>query len=94
MKEWNDFPELRTLDDLMAYFDNRAYTHGKYCHYTKISTIDKILKGSSFHLSCVSGFNDECDKRQFGDVQEQKYFYSLCLSYLQLFFQLLSNQKL
>lgn len=80
MKKQNKFSNLSKCDDLIDYFNAQACTNTQYCHYTKISTIEKILDKSSFRLSCVSDFNDECDKRQFGDDKAKKYFYALCLS--------------
>lgn len=80
MKKWNEFPDLRTCEDLTDYFEDRALTHKEYCHYTKVATIERILESRSLRLSCVEDFNDKCDKKQFGNEQEQKYYYSLCFS--------------
>lgn len=79
MKNWNDFPKLQDKNDLIDFFNSSAFLHGKYCHYTKVDIIEKILAGA-FLCFCVSGFNDQCDKQQFGDKSNQKYFYSMCFS--------------
>ena len=75
MKKRNEFPDLRTCEDLTDYFEDRALTHKEYCHYTKVATIERILESRSLRLSCVEDFNDKCDKKQFGNEQEQKYYY-------------------
>ena len=80
MKKWNEFSNLKTCNDLTEYFKEIASNHGEYCHYTKVSTIERILESHSLRLACVDGFNDECDKQQFGNEQEQKYYYSICFS--------------
>ena len=43
--EWKDFGKIRTCEDLEAYLSGREYSHGDYCHYTDIDTVNKILKG-------------------------------------------------
>ena len=78
--EWNDFSGLKDNNALEQYFGkDRSFTHGKYCHYTSLVAINGIL-GGKIWVSCVSRFNDECDKEQFGDSNEQKRYYAFCLS--------------
>ncbi len=78
--KWEQFTELKTCENLIDYFKNRAFTHGKYCHYTSLKIIEEILSKKQFFLSCVNRFNDSNDSSQFGDKNNQKYFYSLCFS--------------
>lgn len=73
--KWSNFPRLTTGNQLNEYFFGndipRAYSHGQYCHYTRLESLNSILKNKSIHLGCVLGFNDEIDKRQFGNIDEQ-----------------------
>ena len=78
-KDWASFSKAKDCDDLNNYFEERVYKHGKYCHYTKLSNIENILN-KKIYISCVNGFNDDCDKKQFGNGETQKYFYALCFS--------------
>jgi hypothetical protein len=75
--EYRDFPQIETCEDLINYLDGREYSHKYYLHYTNIKAINSIL-GNGFWISCVDGFNDECDSVHFG--KDKKYFYSLCFS--------------
>lgn len=77
---WNEFGKLKNNDDLREYMYNREFEHTNYYHYTSLENINSILKNKHFWLSCVAGFNDEIDKKQFGDENAQKEFYSLCFS--------------
>lgn len=76
--EWKDFGEIRTCEDLEAYLSGREYGHGDYCHYTSADTINKILKGKTFRLTSVTGFNDILDTEQFGKAGGD--YFSLCFS--------------
>ena len=76
--EWKDFGKIRTCEDLEAYLSGREYSHGDYCHYTSIDTINKILEGKTFRLTSVTGFNDTMDTGQFGDAAGD--YFSLCFS--------------
>lgn len=84
--KWADFPKLVTNKELVEYFSwndeekSRAYNHGQYCHYTRLSALDSILQSKTIRLSSVTGFNDEVDKQQFGNFEEQILYYSLCFS--------------
>lgn len=75
--EWHDFDNLETADQLTDYLDGREFTHGSYCHYTRLGIIDSILSNNTFQMSCVAGFNDKIDAEQFKDPRR---FYSLCFS--------------
>lgn len=75
--KWHDFDNLETADQLTDYLDGREYTHGSYCHYTRLGIIDSILLHNTFQLSCVASFNDKIDAEQFEDSRR---FYSLCFS--------------
>jgi len=75
--EWHEFNNLQSAAQLTGYLDGREYTHGSYCHYTRLGIIDSILAKNTFQLSCVSGFNDKMDTIQFADPRR---FYSLCFS--------------
>ena len=77
---WNEFGKLKTNEDINIYLSGREFRHNKFCHYTNLVAIDKILGSMSFHLSNVSMFNDLCDSEQFGTEKEQRYYYSLCFS--------------
>lgn len=74
---WADFPKITTNKGLIEYFSwnddkkSRAYNHGQYCHYTRLSALNAILQSKTIRLSCVTGFNDEVDKQQFGSFEEQ-----------------------
>ena len=76
--EWKDFGKIRTCKDLEAYLSGREYSHGDYCHYTGIDTINKILEGKTFWLTSVTGFNDTLDTEQFGEAGGD--YFSLCFS--------------
>lgn len=78
--KWNEFGKLRNYSEIAEYLDGREYSHTKYFHYTKLDSIENILKNNSFWLSCIDGFNDLIDKKQFGDESQQKEYYSLCFS--------------
>ena len=44
MNDLDNFCSLRTLNDLIDFFDHRAYKHGKkYFHYTSVWAANKIL---------------------------------------------------
>lgn len=75
--DWRDFDHLKTADQLTNYLDGREYSHSSYCHYTNLRIIDSILSNNTFQLSCVAGFNDVMDAKQFKDSRR---FYSLCFS--------------
>lgn len=58
---WDEFPYVKTAEDLENYikyrygkgktdkYQNlRAYNHGGFFHYTKLSCIENILKSKSF----------------------------------------------
>lgn len=77
---WNDFGKLKNADDLKEYMYGREYGHTNYYHYTSLKNINSILKDKRMWISCVNGFNDEIDKRQFGNEDRQKEFYSICFS--------------
>ncbi len=78
--KWNEFGKLKTSADISGYLPGREFRHDKFCHYTNLKAIDNILGSMSFHMSNVSAFNDFCDKEQFGNDIEQRYYYSLCFS--------------
>lgn len=77
---WNEFGKLIKYNELAEYLDGREYLHTKYFHYTKLYIIESILKNNCFWLSCVDGFNDDIDKKQFGEAKQQKEYYSICFS--------------
>lgn len=78
--KWSDFPTLNNSTDLMNYLNKRWRTHTQYCHYTSIEAVNSILGGQSFLLGCVDRFNDKEDRKQFGDVRNQRHNYALCFS--------------
>ncbi len=78
--KWSLFPYIKNSEELENYFIDKEYSHGKYCHYTRLDTIEKILSKKRLFLSCVNKFNDLCDRQQFGDDRQQKYYYSICFS--------------
>jgi len=75
---WNQFGKLQNERELSKYFADREYTHGDYCHYTRIRGLNGILERKEFRLGCVSRFNDKLDTKQFGD--ESNLYYALCFS--------------
>lgn len=62
---------------LESVLENKEYSHGEYCHYTTLDTINKIIKGKSFMLGSANGFNDDCDKNQF---ENPKQSFALCFA--------------
>lgn len=78
--KWNCFSNIYCVKDLSHYFIGKEFSHSKYCHYTSLQIIEEILKKKRLFLSCVRGFNDACDKEQFGEKREQKNYYSVCFS--------------
>lgn len=77
---WASFPELKTAAELSAYFDKRTIGHSNFYHYTSLGAIDAILRDKTIRISSVDRFNDEKDKKQFGDSQQQKHYFSFCFS--------------
>lgn len=84
--KWADFPKITTNTELIEYFSwnddkySRAKNHEQYCHYTRLSALDSILQSKTIRLGCVTEFNDVVDKQQFGSIEEQILYYSLCFS--------------
>lgn len=72
------FRHVNNIEELKKYFEGREYRHTYFYHYTTLKVIDSIIGNKEFWLSCVSGFNDKRDVRQFGN--SAKEYYSLCFS--------------
>lgn len=75
---WNQFGKLQSGRELDEYFADREYTHGDYCHYTRIRGLNSILESKEFRLGCVSRFNDKLDTKQF--EEKPNLYYALCFS--------------
>ncbi|WP_028504929.1 DUF2971 domain-containing protein [Ruminococcus sp. FC2018] len=77
--KWNQFGSLCSVKELANYMQ-REYDHSNYYHYTKLCVIDSILEKNQIWASCVKGVNDKTDKKQFGNVEQQREYYTLCFS--------------
>ena len=80
---WTEFKNIRTAKDLENYMVNRHKAPSrKYCHYTNLKNINNILDSRELWIGNVSKFNDEIDKKQFGEIDDinRKLCYSLCFS--------------
>jgi len=79
--KWIYFPQLGSSDELEKYFEHRTVGHSYFFHYTSLKAINEILRTKTLRISSVDRFNDEKDKKQFGDnKKEQKKYYSICFS--------------
>ena len=65
--KWKDFGKLNNCEQLDEYINARYPRDTQYCHYTSLKIINSILGNRQFWFSCVDGFNDENDKKQFYD---------------------------
>lgn len=75
MKKYNEVINAgKSLKDIL---ENKEYTHGEYCHYTNLATIDKIIQGKAFMMDNVNGFNDLCDRQQF---EKPEQYFALCFA--------------
>lgn len=75
--EKNKFSEIENFSELYDFLKGKEYRHSYYFHYTKLDTVEKILKNRIFWLSSTKNFNDKIDSRQFDD---DNLYYSLCFS--------------
>lgn len=75
--KWNDFGKLKDSIQLNEYFDGREYTHGDYCHYTKLHTLNDILLNREVWLSSVTGFNDQKER---DEIKNSNLKFALCFS--------------
>ena len=69
---------MNDCEELDKYVSGREYRHTEYCHYTRLDTIEEILRYKSFLMSCCSeSFNDKVDRDQFG---YSKLHYGMCFA--------------
>lgn len=76
---WNKFREITDVVGLSDYMKGREFGHQDYCHYTTLNVIDSMLRNNALWLSCVDGFNDKIDTKQF-DEESLKKYYSICFA--------------
>lgn len=76
--DWYQFGQPKNYEELKEYMKERQYEHSYYYHYTSLKNIESILENKELWISCVDGFNDTKDKKQF-EGQEKEY-YSFCFS--------------
>lgn len=86
---WDEFPYVKTAEDLENYikyrygkgktdkYQNlRAYNHGGFFHYTKLSCIENILKSKSFFLDNPGESNDP----EENVIPNKEYKFYFCFS--------------
>ncbi|MCQ2495741.1 MAG: DUF2971 domain-containing protein [Lachnospiraceae bacterium] len=77
---WRSFPAKNSAKSLDSYLEGREFSHDRYCHYTSLEALEKIIESHSLLIFCVDGFNDVKDSAQYGDNEKQKKYFALCLS--------------
>ena len=78
--KWSYFPKLQTANEIKLYFDVRTQGHKEFFHYTSLKAINAILSSKTIRISSTNRFNDEKDRNQFGNIGEQKKYFSLCFT--------------
>lgn len=78
--KWSYFPKLQTANEIKFYFDVRTQGHKEFFHYTSLKAINAILSSKTIRISSTNRFNDEKDRNQFGNIGEQKKYFSLCFT--------------
>lgn len=86
---WNQFPKLKNSEELENYIkyritngkegkcgNLRAYHHGGFFHYTKLNSIEKILKDKRFLMFHPGDSNDPEEK----EILEKEHKFYLCFS--------------
>lgn len=75
MNDLDKFCSLRTLHDLIDFFDHRAYKHGKkYFHYTTMNKLNNILSNEEIWVSQTISFNDK------KELNKDSHNFAFCLS--------------
>lgn len=62
--DYKDFSTISNVQQLHDFLEEKKLTHRKYCHYSSINIVNKILENQFFILSESQSVNDRKESNE------------------------------